>query len=68
MREFFARNIDRRGRIARAIFGAVEIFAAWLLREHPAPAVVLLLFGLFAIFEALRGWCIMRACGIKTRM
>jgi hypothetical protein len=24
--------------------------------------------GLFAIFEALRGWCVVRACGIKTKV
>ena len=23
--------------------------------------------GLFAMFEAIRGWCIARACGIKTK-
>jgi hypothetical protein len=23
--------------------------------------------GLFAIFESLRGWCLVRACGIKTK-
>jgi hypothetical protein len=24
--------------------------------------------GVFVLFEALRGWCVMRACGIKTRL
>jgi hypothetical protein len=24
--------------------------------------------GLFAIYEALRGWCLARACGIKTKI
>jgi hypothetical protein len=28
----------------------------------------LALAGLFVLFEALRGWCILRACGIKTRL
>jgi uncharacterized membrane protein YedE/YeeE len=28
---------------------------------------LLMLAGLFALFEAVRGWCIVRACGIKTR-
>jgi len=24
--------------------------------------------GVFVLFEALRGWCVLRACGIKTRL
>ena len=24
--------------------------------------------GLFVAFEALRGWCALRACGIKTKL
>jgi hypothetical protein len=23
--------------------------------------------GVFCLFEALRGWCVARACGLKTR-
>ena len=34
--------------------------AAWL-------GVVLLVMGLFVAFEAARGWCVLRACGIKTK-
>jgi len=30
--------------------------------------VVLAVLGVFVLFEALRGWCVMRACGIKTRL
>ena len=26
-----------------------------------------IVFGLFALYEAKRGWCMARACGIKTR-
>ena len=22
--------------------------------------------GVFVLFEALRGWCVLRACGVKT--
>jgi hypothetical protein len=29
--------------------------------------IVLFLGGAFCIFEALRGWCALRACGIKTK-
>ena len=24
--------------------------------------------GVFVLFEALRGWCVVRACGIKTHL
>jgi hypothetical protein len=30
--------------------------------------LVLAACGVFVLFEALRGWCAMRACGIKTRL
>jgi hypothetical protein len=29
---------------------------------------VCMLAGIFALFEAARGWCLLRACGIKTRV
>jgi len=28
----------------------------------------LLVAGAFALYEAARGWCLMRACGIKTKL
>ena len=30
-------------------------------------SLVLLASGAFVLFEALRGWCALRACGIKTK-
>ena len=30
--------------------------------------MVLIVSGGFCLFEAVRGWCVMRACGIKTRL
>lgn len=36
-------------------------FNTWL-------GVTLILSGGFMLFEAVRGWCVMRACGIKTRL
>jgi hypothetical protein len=29
---------------------------------------VLLASGAFVLFESLRGWCALRACGIKTKL
>jgi hypothetical protein len=30
--------------------------------------IALLAAGVFALYEAARGWCLMRACGIKTKL
>jgi hypothetical protein len=69
MGNFFARNIDRRGRIARAVWGATLIIAGVLLSARSRWACGLLVaFGVFALYEAARGWCVMRACGIKTKL
>ena len=69
MKPLFSANIDNRGRIVRALgalallIGAVFGFAAfWWL------GLVLLLAGTFVAFEAVRGWCALRACGIKTKL
>jgi hypothetical protein len=69
MAQFFKPNIDRRGRFARAIYGAVCIVGGGFALDWKLwVAVLLFIAGLFGIFEALRGWCVMRACGVKTRM
>lgn len=69
MKTFFARNIDNPGRLVRGLAALVLLVAAgfgfavfaWL-------GLGLLAAGIFVGFEALRGWCVMRACGIKTRL
>jgi hypothetical protein len=62
-------NITNRGRVVRGM-GALLLFAGagfgfavsvWL-------GLVLAASGGFVLFEALRGWCALRACGIKTRI
>lgn len=67
-------NIERKGRLIRAGGGLLLLIAALVLvfTVPPAPlrrlAVVLLaLGGIFGIFEGLRGWCAVRALGIRTR-
>lgn len=68
MGKFFDRNIDRRGRIVRAVWGAMLILAGLLLRERSGWICLALVgFGVFAFYEAARGWCLVRACGIKTK-
>ena len=69
MKPFFSRNIDNPGRLVRGLGALVLLVGAgfgftvsvWL-------GLGLLAAGVFAGFEALRGWCVMRACGIKTRL
>ena len=34
---------------------------------HTISAVVLLMCALFQLFEAARGWCVMRAIGFRTK-
>jgi hypothetical protein len=63
------RNIDNSGRILRGLGGTVLVVIAASVSERiPWLALIILFAGAFCIFEALRGWCALRACGIKTRM
>jgi hypothetical protein len=38
----------------------------FLFTIHWLPAAIVTLGGLFVLFEALRGWCVLRACKLKT--
>ena len=68
MKPFFAPNLDGKGRLVRGLMGlALVIGAAFCIRESPALAAGLGAAGAFGLFEALRGWCLARACGIKTK-
>ena len=68
MKPFFAPNIGSQGRLLRGL-GALGLFvAAWFAFDVATwLGIVLLALGGFLLFEALRGWCGLRACGIKTR-
>jgi hypothetical protein len=70
VKPFFTPNIDRKGRLARALYGCALIVAGWLLNRasHSGLGVAAILAGGFAWLEAARGWCIVRACGIKTKL
>lgn len=69
VKRFFAPNIDRKGRLARALYGCAMIVAGWLLNRanQPGLGVAAIVAGGFACLEAARGWCIIRASGIKTK-
>ena len=69
MKKLLAPNISGWGRVVRAVWGAGLIAAAlWFSNSATWLRIVLLIAGGFALFEAVRGWCVMRACGIKTRL
>ena len=69
-------NIDSRGRAARLVYGVVVALAGiaaaafWAVPSGSAwawvVAVLLIVAGGFAIFEARAGWCVVRAMGFKT--
>jgi hypothetical protein len=69
MKRFLAPNIDTKGRVMRAGIALILFIAAGLaFRDAAWLSVVLGLIGVFVLFEAVRGWCALRACGIKTRL
>ena len=69
MGNFFMPNITRLGRIVRAVWGLALVIAGVLLWARSMwICLVLLALGAFALYEAARGWCVMRACGIKTKL
>ena len=69
MKQFFARNIDGKGRLVRGLIGiALLVGAAFSLSQAVWLAALLAAAGVFGLFEAARGWCLARACGIKTKL
>ena len=69
MSQFFRPNIQRNGRIARGVIGSLCLVAGIIVAgDISLWGLILVVAGLFALFEALRGWCFARACGIKTKM
>ena len=69
--KFFDSNIGQTGRILRGISGILLLAAAILvlLKWHIWWAALILgVSGAVGLFEAFRGWCFLRACGIKTKV
>ena len=69
MKPFFSRNLSNTGRLVRGL-GAIALLigagfgffvSIWL-------SVALTVSGVFVLFEALRGCCVLRACGLRTRL
>ena len=69
MSRFFSRNLEFRGRLVRGVLGGVSLIAGIIVADFNLwVCLPLVVFGLFAIFEAVRGWCLVRACGIRTKL
>ena len=67
MPSFLTPNIGNKGRIVRGVSALILLGAAgFLFTVHWISAILLALAGLFVLFEALRGWCVLRACKFKT--
>ena len=69
MKPIFSRNIDNKGRLARG-FGALALLvgAGFGFTVSVWLGLVLSAAAGFVAFEALRGWCALRACGIRTKL
>jgi hypothetical protein len=69
MKKFFAPNLSNQGRWVRAAWG-VALIILGLLISAPGRWIcfALVAAGGFALYEAVRGWCVVRACGIKTKL
>jgi hypothetical protein len=69
VKRFFSPNINHRGRIARGVIGSLCLIAGIIVVDYSLGiGLVFVVAGLFAMFEAVRGWCVARACGIKTKI
>ena len=54
--------------MARGVIGALCLIAGIIVVDYVLwLGLIFVVAGLFAIFESIRGWCLVRACGIKTK-
>lgn len=61
-------NIDGVGRAFRAATALLLFVAAYFGWQYAWwLGAMLAIYGAFVLFEALAGWCVMRACGFRTR-
>ena len=55
--------------MARGVIGALCLIAGIIVVDFQLwVGLIFVVAGLFAIFEAVTRWCVVRACGIKTRV
>ena len=69
MSQFFRPNLKRTGRIARGVTGTLCLIAGIVVVDYVLGlGLIFVVAGLFAIYEALSGWCLDPACGVKTKI
>lgn len=69
MKHFFRPNLTPTGRLVRGLGGLGLLAGAWLGSSVSLwLGLILLASALFVLFEAARGWCVLRACGIRTKL
>jgi hypothetical protein len=67
MKARFKKNLESKGLWVRALGAMVlMVLAAWGWGSHWWIALGLAPASGFVLFEALRGWCVLRACGVRT--
>ena len=74
----FQCNVDRKGRMFRFAMSLIllvlgmALVMCWLVGMLPwwgwVAGGVILCLGVFVLFEASKGWCALRAMGIKTKI
>lgn len=65
---FLRPNINSKGRVIRGIGALALGVGAVLAWPHSRTAgIALAVSSAFVAFEATRGWCVARACGVKTK-
>ncbi|MBC8095852.1 MAG: DUF2892 domain-containing protein [Akkermansiaceae bacterium] len=69
MKNFCSPNLSSKGRLVRGI-GALMLLsgAGFAFGASLWLGIALAASGVFVLFEAVWGWCALRACGIKTRL
>ena len=69
MKKFFSRNITSAGRWMRAALAVLLLIGGIIaVRQLVWLGVLLFVSAGFVLFEAARGWCFLRACGLKTKL
>lgn len=62
-------NIEKKGRILRGVMGTLALAGGvylLLTSDQDFWATGLMTLGGFAVFEAIKGWCAIRALGFRT--
>ena len=68
MNRFFKPNLNFRGRMARGVIGTLCLVVGIVVAgDYSLWGLIFVVAGLFALFEAVARWCIVRACGVRTK-